>query len=214
MIFGFIVSVYFLLGLSWLQCILCALPHQCFARQNPRIITGGDGSRLLQFQKTNLERRTRHFFLVDHGIQLSDSFTFGSGCNLTLLGYKLDAIGNCIITVHISPNQHTNKLISGYSSTYCSKSNVCLIDWQAYTRQQLHLSGKRLTIRLTTTRGSTCTVSSRLRRGSYVWDGVRLIAQGMVYRCSLMLRLIIQHFVNDFCSDCLYPYFVRISRTE
>ena len=203
MICDFIVSVYFLLGLSWLQCILCELPQQCLARQNPRFITGGDGSRLLQFQKTNLERRRRYLASVQHGIQLNDSFTFGSGCNLTLHGYKLDAIGSCIITVHISPNQHRNELISGYSFTDCSKSHLCLIDWQAYTRQQLQLSGKTVTIRLTTAWRSTCTVSSRLRSGYYVWDSVRLITQGMVYRCSLMLRLIILHFVNDFCSDCL-----------
>ena len=184
----FYVSVYFLLGLSWLQCVLCSLPHQCLARQNPRIITGRYGSMLLQFQKANLERRTQYYFPVQHGFQESDSFTFGNGCNLTLHGYKLDAVGNCIITVHISPNQHTNELISGYNSTYCSKSHLCLIDWQAYPRKELQLSGKTVTIRLTNTLGSTCTVSSRWIRGYYVWDSVRLITQGIVYKCRLKLR--------------------------
>ena len=118
------------------------------------------------------------------GTLLIDSFTFGSGCNLTLHGYQLDTLGVCDIKVIISPNQHTNELrlrqINGSTSALCVHRRFCSIDWQAYSTQPLHLSGKTVTTRLTTIGSHTCTLSARLRNNHLVWDGIKLITKGRV----------------------------------
>ena len=166
-----------------MQCSLCELPHQCRARTSPNVIHREDGSIFLQFQKSIIG--TRQFYLnVRSGTLLTDSFTFGSGCNLTLHGYQLYSLGVCDIKVFISSNQHTDELrlrqINGNTSALCVHRRFCLIDWQAYSTQPLHLSGKTVITRLTTIGSNTCTLSSILKKNHLVWDGIKLITKGRV----------------------------------
>ena len=164
-----------------MQCSLCELPHQCRARSSPKVMPREDGSIFLQFQRSIIGTRQFHM-IVRSGKIVTDSFTFGSGCNLTLHGYQLNTLGVCDIKVIISSNQHTNELrlrqINGHTSALCVHGRFCLIDWQAYSTQPLSLSGKTVITRLTTIGRRPCTLSSRLRNNHFVWDGIKLITKG------------------------------------
>ena len=171
--------------LSGLQCTPCELPQQYLPRYSPMIISSANGRMTLQFQRSRLKRLRQHDIIVKNGKQYTDSFTFRSSCNLTLNSYQLNARGYCVVTIFVSPSQHTRESspirLSGYYSTSCSYNGFCLIDWQAHITQQLDLSGKLVTIYLTNIKQRTCIVPSRWMNGKYEWDGVRLITKGRLF---------------------------------